>query len=78
MSSPEETRQIAKEAFVYGLPLVMNYQTLYKQAVDSHDPDYRQPFNIVGRSTGVATPADKFVITPNSDTPIRASHGSKG
>ena len=69
MPSLQEVRQIAKEAFIYGFPLVTNYQTLYKQAVDFKDPDYREPFNVVGRSQGVATPEDKFVVTPNSDTP---------
>ncbi len=69
MLSPGEVRQVAKEAFVYGFPLVTNYQTLYKQAVDTASPDYRAPFNVMGRTTGVATPDDKFVVTPNSDTP---------
>jgi hypothetical protein len=69
MPSLQDIRQIAKEAFVYGFPLVTNYQTLYKQAVDTKSPDYRGPFNIIGRSKGVATPEDKFVVTPNSDTP---------
>lgn len=67
--SPQETRAIAKEAFIYGFPLVTNYNTLYKQAVDTTNRDYRAPFNTIGRTTGVATPDDKFVVTPNSDTP---------
>ncbi len=33
--SPQEARQIAKEAFIYGLPVVMNFETLHKQAVDA-------------------------------------------
>ena len=65
----EEARQIAKEAFLYGFPLVTNYNTLYKQAVDTANRDYRAPFNTIGRSSGVATPEDQFVVTPNSDTP---------
>ncbi|MFC1765048.1 hypothetical protein ACFL6U_23625 [Planctomycetota bacterium] len=27
--SPDEARAIAKEAYVYGFPIVMNYKTLY-------------------------------------------------
>jgi hypothetical protein len=65
----DETRQIAKDAYVYGFPLVANYQTMYKQAIDTKDMDYRAPFNQLARSKGVATPDDKFVVTPNSDTP---------
>src|SRR5271170_6508875 len=67
--TPEETRQIAKDAYIYGFPIVTNYQTMYKQALDSGNPDYRAPFNVLTNSANVATPEDKFVVTPNSDTP---------
>jgi hypothetical protein len=67
--SPQEARQIAKDAFIYGLPLVMNFETLHKQALDQSSPDYRAPFNTIASLANVATPADTFVITPNSDTP---------
>jgi len=65
----QDVRQLAREAYTYGFPLVVNYATLFKQAVDTTDRDYRAPFNVIGRTTGVATPDDKFVVTPNSDTP---------
>jgi hypothetical protein len=67
--TPEETRQIAKDAFIYGFPIATNYQTMYKQAIDAGNPDYRAPFNVLTNSANVATPDDKFVVTPNSDTP---------
>ncbi len=67
--SPAEARAIAKDAFVYGFPLVETYKTLYKQAVDRSSSDYRAPFNQIASAANVATPADTFVVTPNSDTP---------
>ena len=67
--STQEVRQIAKDAYIYGFPLVTNYETLHKQALDTTSPDYRAPFNTIARLANVATPEDKFVITPNSDTP---------
>jgi hypothetical protein len=67
--SATEARQIAKEAYIYGFPMVANYQTLYKQALDKTSHDYRGPFNVLTSSSNVATPDDKFVVTPNSDTP---------
>ena len=67
--TPDETRQISKEAFIYGFPLVDNYLTMYKQAIDTNGRAYEAPFNTVARSKGVATPEDTFVVTPNSDTP---------
>jgi hypothetical protein len=49
--------------------LVTNYETLHKQAVDTTGHDYRAPFNTIANLANVATPEDKFVVTPNSDTP---------
>jgi hypothetical protein len=67
--SPQEARQIAKEAYIYGFPLVINYETLHKQALDTNGHDYRAPLNTIASLADVATPEDRFVITPNSDTP---------
>ena len=67
--SPAEVRAIAKEAYIYGFPMVTNYETMYKQAIDTSNKDYRAPFNTIANSVNVATPDDKFVVTPNSDTP---------
>ncbi len=39
--SAADARAIAKEAFIYGFPMAANYQTMYKQAIDSANPDYR-------------------------------------
>jgi hypothetical protein len=65
----EAARAITKDAFVYGYPLVDNYKTLYKQAVDRGGSDYRAPFNEISSAKNIATPADTWVVTPNSDTP---------
>ncbi len=67
--TPAEARQIAKEAYIYGFPMTANYRTMYKQAIDTSSPDYRGAFNTLNSSKSVATPEDKFVVTPNSDTP---------
>src|SRR5277367_529622 len=67
--SATDARAIAKEAFIYGFPVAANYQTMYKQAIDKNSPDYRGTFNTITSSKSVATPDDKFVVTPNSDTP---------
>lgn len=67
--SASDASAVAKEAYIYGLPMVVNYQTMHKQAIDTTNKDYRGPFNVVHSSKSVATPNDKFVVTPNSDTP---------
>lgn len=68
-ASPDEARAIAKEAYLYGFPVVEMYKTLYTQAVDAGSPDYKAPFNQIGNSAQVFTPKDSAFITPNSDTP---------
>jgi hypothetical protein len=68
-ATPEEARAIAREAYIYAFPMVETYKTLYKQAIDRTSPDYKAPLNQLGHSRTVATPNDKFVVTPNSDTP---------
>jgi hypothetical protein len=67
--NPPDARAIAKEAYIYGFPMAANYQTMYKQAIDTTSHDYRAPFNVLSNASAVATPEDKFVVTPNSDTP---------
>jgi hypothetical protein len=67
--SAADARAIAREAYIYGFPMAANYSTMYKQAIDTSSKDYRAPFNTLTSSKSVATPDDKFVVTPNSDTP---------
>jgi hypothetical protein len=69
MINASDARAIAKEAYVYGFPMAANYRTMDTQAIDTTSKDYRGNFNTVYSSKSVATPEDKFVVTPNSDTP---------
>ena len=65
----DDVRAIAKEAYVYGFPMVMNYKTMYQYAIDKQSPDYKGPFNQVACEARLFTPEDKAVVTPNADTP---------
>ena len=60
---------IAKEAYVYGVPLVSMYTTMYVFSVDKGGREYKGPFNTVLNIARVFTPDDKAFVTPNSDTP---------
>jgi hypothetical protein len=62
-------RAIARDAYVFGFPMVETYKTMYAQAMDKDDPNYKGPFNAVHSHARVATPDDTAVVTPNSDTP---------
>jgi hypothetical protein len=63
-----EARAIAKEAYIYGEPLVDNYRIQYAYFVDSKNPEYKAPWNQLWNSARLFSPADKAVQTPNSDT----------
>jgi hypothetical protein len=65
----EETKAIAEEGFIYGLPIVMNYGVMYEYAVDKKSSQFKAPFNQLNSMHRVATPEDTAVVTPNSDTP---------
>ncbi len=70
--SPAEARAIAKEAYIYGFPLVDNYRVQYSYFVDREDPEYKGGWNDVHSIARVFTPADTAIQTPNSDTPYSA------
>src|SRR5579862_6301629 len=67
--SPAEARAIAKDAYVYGYPLVDNYRVEYAYFVDRMDPEFKAPWNQITNIPRVFTPSDTAVQTPNSDTP---------
>jgi hypothetical protein len=54
---------------MYGLPIVMNYATMYEYAVDHNSPQFKAPFNQLKNEPNVFTYKDTAIVTPNSDTP---------
>src|SRR5882672_7400842 len=67
--TPAEARAIAKEAYIYGFPLVDNYRIQHGYFVDRQDPEFKAPWNQIHNVPRVYTPADTAIQTPNSDTP---------
>jgi len=65
----EETKAIAEEGFIYGLPLVMNYAVMNEFVLDKNSGQYKAPFNTMYNEARVFTYKDTAVVTPNSDTP---------
>lgn len=67
-TSAADTRQIARDAYLFAYPLVLYYRTMYRQAIDAKSPTYAGGF---GHWAHVrpATPATKDIVTPNVDTP---------
>ena len=66
--SPTEARAIAKEAYIYGFPIVDNYRIQHGYWVDRTNPEYKGGCNQVRNASRLFTPADTAIQTPNSDT----------
>jgi hypothetical protein len=66
---PVEARAIAKEAYIYGFPMVDNYRIQHAYFVDRRNPEFKAPWNQIRNIPRVFTPDDKAIQTPNSDTP---------
>lgn len=64
-----EAQAIAAEAYVYGIPMVDTWETMYAFSIDTTNPQYKGPFNSVLNIARVFTPEDTAFVTPNSDTP---------
>jgi hypothetical protein len=67
--TPEQARAVAKEAYVYGFPMVDDYRVMYSYFVDKEDPEYKGGWNEIHNTSRVYTPEDTAIQTPNSDTP---------
>jgi len=67
--APAEARAIAKEAYIYGFPMVDNYRIQYTYFVNRESPEFKAPWNQIRNIPCVFTPDDKVIQTPNSDTP---------
>ncbi|WET02968.1 DUF1254 domain-containing protein [Flavobacterium sp. YJ01] len=65
----KEIREITKEAYIYGFPIVDNSRIQYAYFVDKQNPEYKAPWNKIRNVPRVFTSEDKAVQTPNSDTP---------
>lgn len=67
--SADQAKTLARNAYLYGFPLVMNYKTIYSYVIDEDSPEYKGPFNQIACEARLFTPDDKATVTPNADTP---------
>lgn len=67
--TPSEGRAIAKEAYIYGFPLVDGYRIQHAYFVDRDSPEFKASWNEIRNMPRVFTSEDRAVQTPNSDTP---------
>ena len=67
--TPGEARSIAREAYIYGFPMVDGYRIIHSYFINAGSPEYKAPLNALKSMARVYTPEDRAVQTPNSDTP---------
>jgi hypothetical protein len=67
--TPAEARAIAKEAYIYGFPMVDSYRIQYDYFQDKKNPEFKAPWNHIANIPRISTPADTTAQTPNADTP---------
>jgi hypothetical protein len=65
----DTVRAIAKEAYIYGFPIVDSYRVQYDYFVDRENPEFKAPWNELRNIPRVFTPEDTAIVSPNSDTP---------
>jgi hypothetical protein len=68
-TSAEEAQAIAKDAYIYGFPMVDSYRIMFAYWVDKGGAEYKGPINTIQNTARVYGPEDKAIQTPNSDTP---------
>ena len=69
MLTPEQAKEIAKEAYIFGFPMVVNYKTVWNYTLNKESDQFKSDFNVKSCDSKVWTPEDKAVVSPNSDTP---------
>ena len=64
-----DAREIAREAYIFGYPMVANYRVQYTYFVNRQSPEFKAPWNHICNIPRVYTPDDRATVAPNSDTP---------
>ncbi len=64
MAAPSiiETKAIAEEAFIYGLPIVMNYAVMDEYAIDRNSGQFKAPFNQIKNEARVFTDLEHLQV----------------
>lgn len=63
------TEKLAEEAYIYGLPILMSYKTMYSYSVKTGTSQFKAPFNQIKNTAHLYGPKDTAVVSANSDTP---------
>ena len=65
--SEDELQAIAREAYIFGFPIVANYRQMVAFAIDAQGEEFEAPLNTLKHREVVTGPTDDAVTTPNID-----------
>ena len=66
--TPEQTKQITKEAYIYAYPMLENYQMMFATAIWKESPAFDAPFNQMKNKAVLLGPKYTTIVRPNNDT----------
>ncbi len=66
--SPQEAKEIAKEAYIYAYPMIDHYKTMFALAIYKDSGAYAAPFNILTHNSTLLGPEFTAIVRPNNDT----------
>ncbi|MCU0279025.1 MAG: DUF1254 domain-containing protein, partial [Candidatus Nanopelagicales bacterium] len=61
--------EVARRAYVWGLPTVDMYRLLHNFALDPSSPEFKAPVGRIWHSRRLADPTDTSLVAMNVDTP---------
>ena len=66
--TPEQAKQIAKEAYIYAYPMIEHYKMMFVVAMYKESGVYEAPFNILAHKSTLLGPEYTAIVRPNNDT----------
>jgi len=66
--TPEQAKEIAEEAYIYGYPMIEHYKMMFVTAMYEESGAYQSPFNIMTHKSTLLGPEYTAIVRPNNDT----------
>lgn len=66
--TPDETKQIAEEAYIFAYPMLEQYKMMFAMAMFPESGAYTAPFNVLFHNPELSGPKDTIIVRPNNDT----------
>jgi len=67
-ASPEQARELAKDAYIFAYPMMENYRVIWTSSVNTGGPGYLAPIDEFVHVGQLRTADDTVIVRPNNDT----------